>query len=348
MIEGIRLRSPKALYGVPALLVLLAGCGSDASVTRDGPSWRIVAESLPGGLFSVTGTAADDVWVVGADRGDDDGPTIAHFDGRDWEIHDSGRRTGDLFWVHAFGNGPVYAAGADGALLRYAGDAFEAVPTPAERDVWGVWGAHAGDVWAVGGDATPDRAGFVWRDRGDGFLPVDLGVDTPSPSAWYKVWGTSADDVWFCGVDGALMHYDGERFEGVDAGTTRKLSTLHGLPDGSRITAVGGDFSATLVSSVAGQPWEDVTPEGPPLQTIGVFHRDEAAYSVGIQTTVLRLDGESWSEESTGLDLFQDFHAVWIDPTGEVWATGGQLIAPPYTSGALIHKGRAAPPALEF
>ncbi|HEY6727832.1 MAG TPA: hypothetical protein VI197_27555 [Polyangiaceae bacterium] len=328
------------------LLSLLPGCSPPAESDTE-PRWRIVAEALPGALFSVTGTAKDDVWVVGADRGDDAGPSIAHFDGSDWETHASGLDAGDLFWVHAFEDGPVYAAGTNGALLRYDGGAFEKVPTPAERDVWGVWGPNPGDLWAVGGDANAGT-GFVWRDRGDGFEPVDVGEDAPSPSAWYKVWGTASDDVWFCGVSGALMHYDGDSFEAVDAGTTRTLLTLHGRPDASRITAVGGQFSATLVSSVAGKAWRDVTPEEPTLQTFGVFHRGEAAYSVGMQTTVLRLDGDAWSEEPTGLDLYQDFHAVWIAPNDDVWATGGQIIAPPFTSGTLIHKGRTAPPAIEF
>jgi len=329
-------------------LVLLSGCGGDdAGEEPDEARWRVVSEGLPGALFSVTGTAVDDVWVAGADRRDGAGPSIAHFDGSEWEVHASGLDSGDLFWVHTFEDGPVYIAGTGGVLLRYEGDTFDAVPTPDERDVWGVWGASPSDVWAVGGDPN-QGTGFVWRDQGDGFEEVVLGDAVPTPSAWYKVWGTGRDDVWFCGVNGALMHYDGESFEGVDAGTTRTLLTLHGLPDGSRITAVGGQFSATLVNSVDGEAWEDVTPEGPPFQTFGVFHRDRAAYSVGIQTTVLRLDGDSWSEERTGLDLFQDFHAVWIDPTGDVWAAGGQIIAPPFTSGALLHKGHTAPPALEF
>ncbi|HEX6275022.1 MAG TPA: hypothetical protein VFZ53_18395, partial [Polyangiaceae bacterium] len=136
------------------LLLLLPGCGGDDADTDAEPRWSVVAEALPGALFSVTGTADDDVWVVGADRGDDAGPSIAHFDGSNWEIHDSGLRAGDLFWVHAFEDGPVYTAGTNGALLRYDGDAFETVPTPAERDVWGVWGADPNDVWAVGGDAN--------------------------------------------------------------------------------------------------------------------------------------------------------------------------------------------------
>lgn len=333
--------------GAALLLLVLTSCGDPAAAADSQLRWRVVAEALPGALFSVTGRATDDVWVVGADRGDGDGPSIAHFNGSGWEIHDSGVRASDLFWVHAFEDGPVYTAGTDGVLLRYTGDTFEALPTPAERDVWGVWGSDPRDVWAVGGSPN-EGTGFVWRDRGDGFEPVDLGNDAPMPSAWYKVWGTGPDDVWFCGVGGALMHYDGKSFQRVDAATTRTLLTIHGLPDASRITAVGGQFGATLVSSNAGGTWQDVTPEDPPLQTFGVFHREAAAYSVGMQTTVLRLDGESWSVEPTGLDLFQDFHAVWIDPSGEVWAVGGQVIAPPFTSGALIHKGRAAPPAFEF
>jgi hypothetical protein len=332
-------------------LSTLVGCGGDDTGENEpAPRWRSLTEDLPGALFSVTGTAEDDVWVVGADRGNDDGPTIAHFDGSDWEVHASGVESGDLFWVHAFEDGPVYAAGRGGLLLRYAGGSFETLTTPSDQDVWGVWGATADEVWAVGGDPNVGT-GFIWRDRGEGFEAVTLDDELPTPSAWYKVWGASDDNVWFCGVGGALLHYDGTSFESVDSGTTRPLLTIHGLPDGSRMTAVGGQFTATLVSSVAGDAWQDVTPQSggaPPLQTFGVYHKGDEAYSVGMQSTVLHFDGNEWSEEPTGLDLFRDFHAVWIDPTAEVWAVGGQITAPPFTSGTLIHKGLAAPPKLEL
>lgn len=327
-----------------AFVVSLAAssCSDDRDRADEHAVWHVLAEEQPGALFSVTGTAADDVWVVGADRGDEAGPTILHFDGQAWELHDTGVPFADLVWVHAFEAGPVYVGGTGGLVMRYDGGSFDRLETPSEQDVWGIWGAVPDDVWVVGGDPNVGM-GFIWRDRGEGLEAVDLPAEVPSPSAWYKVWGTGREDVWFCGVDGALLHYDGEEFSEVDAATRRPLLTIHGRSDGSLITAVGGQYSATLVASTDGSPWRDVTPKGATLQMFGVNHRGREAYAVGMQTTVLRHDGSEWVVEPTGLELVEDFHSVWIDPDLGVWAVGGQIVSPPFTRGALIYRG-ANPP----
>ena len=325
---------------------LLWGCSDEKPRVPQQNPWHSVSEGLPGALFSVDGSSAEHVWVVGADRGDGEGPTIVEYDG-DWHAHASGLESGDLYWVHVFADDVVYTVGTGGTILSYTGDQFELEETPTNQDVWGLWGKTSSDIWAVGGDPNTG-VGFVWRDQGEGFSVVELDSNLPRPSAWYKVWGPADDDVWFCGVDGALMHYDGQGFEAVDAATSRALLTIHGREDGSLVTAVGGQFSATLVASKDGGDFEDVTPEGPPLQTFGVFHRDAEAFAVGMQGTVLHHDGTSWAEEVTGLDIFEDLHAVWIDPDAGVWAVGGQLISPPFEQGALIYKGERAPPPIEL
>jgi hypothetical protein len=65
--------------------LVTAACSSGGKSAESGPKWRVLAEDQPGALFSVAGTEADDVWVVGTERGDDEGPTILHFDGEQWE-----------------------------------------------------------------------------------------------------------------------------------------------------------------------------------------------------------------------------------------------------------------------
>lgn len=325
------------------VVVCAAGCGKDA---EPGPAWQVVARELDGALFSVAGSAEDDVWIAGANQGA--GPALMHWDGERWTQPETGLDIGDLFWVHAFEDGTVYAAGTDGHILRGKGDDFEIMPTPDDmQEVWGLWGASPDDMWAVGGLASGGR-GFVWRFDGDTWTAVDLDAALPHPPAWFKAWGTAADDVWFCGMDGALMHWDGSTFEALDAGTTRTLLTVNGRADGSLVTAVGGQFTATLVASEDGGPWHDVTPPGdPPLQTFGVFHRDDEAYAVGMLTLVLHHDGSAWSAQDVGdLPVFEDLHGVWIDPAGGVWAAGGQITTPPFTSGTLIYKGPSPPAAL--
>lgn len=333
-----------------ALLACVAACSDapDANEAR----WHVVAEDLPGALFSIAGTAEDDVWVAGADRGDGQGPTLAHYDGTSWTFPDTGLEAGDLLWLHVPGDGQIFAVGSEGTILRSDDDGhtFTKLETPDRRVVWGVWGSSNDDVWAVGGDASMASFGFLWQLSGAAFeervLPARL---LPAPNSWYKVWGTGADDVWLCGTDGAMVHWDGSDFEGVDSGTDRPLLTVHGASDGSLVTAVGGQFSATLVESSEQGEFEDVTPEGPPLQMFGVFHRAGSAYAVGQESTVLERSNEGWTELDTeALDVVADLHGTWIDPTGGLWAAGGQILSPPYDDGVLLFRGVDAPPQLDL
>jgi hypothetical protein len=334
-----------------AAVAAACGCAGDdegGGSSAEASHWHALAQDLDGALFSVAGTAANDVWVAGADRGDGRGPTALHWDGASWESMDVGMEEGDLLWVHVFDSDDVYFAGSHGAVLHWDGSGFEAMETPGELFVWGVWGSSPDDLWAVGGE-TAGSTGFIWRNQGDGWQEVELPDGFPRPGAWFKAWGTAADDVWFCGMDGALVHYDGSDFEEVDAATNRTLLTIHGRPDGSLVTAVGGQFSATLVASREGADWEDVTPDGDaPLQTFGVYHRDDVAYAVGMQTLVLRAEGEGpWQDVDHQLDVYGDLHGVWIDPDGGVWAAGGLVVSPPYLLGTLMYRGDDPPPRFE-
>jgi hypothetical protein len=350
---GLRARNASIVLGV-----CLAACGPDG---RDpGPSepepeaepepapaspWHILAEDLTGALFSVNGTASDDVWIAGSHRSDGRGPILGHWDGRRWSTFDTGLEAVDLFWVNMV-EGEVFSVGSEGTVLRDSATGFELMPTPGANTLWGVWGARADDVWAVGGEPS-GGTGVVWRYQGNQWEAVDWttqGEDLPTPSAWYKVWGSARDDVWFCGTEGALMHWDGNGFTAVDSATSRTLLTVHGRADGSLVTAVGGQFTATLVASEEGGDFRDVTPEEAPWQMLGVFHTNRVAYAVGLESFVLRKDrDEPWQLEDTELLLFQSLHGVYIDPDGGVWAAGGQVQTEPYDLGQLVYRG-ASPP----
>ena len=328
-----------------AVIVLISACSDEPPEAP--AAWRIVAEELPGALFSVSGSSADNVWIVGTDQGDGKGPTVLRWDGKAWSKPATGLSKGDLFWVHVLDDRTAFTAGTGGVIVRWVDGKPTKLKTPNDGLVWGIWAADATHAYAVGGDASATASeAFVWRLDGDTFTPVAFDPKLKSPSAWFKAFGRSMSDVWICGTNGALRHFDGSTWTELDAGTKRTLLTIHGRADGSLITAVGGQFSATLVASTDGKTFTDVTPQGdPPLQLMGVHHRADVGWAVGMEATVLRHDGAAWQTETVGVEVYEALHGVWSGPGGDVFAVGGQVFAPPFGRGVLLHKGKAKLPS---
>ncbi|WP_224245320.1 DUF6851 domain-containing protein [Hyalangium gracile] len=119
---------------VALLGVLLSGCDEEKPPEPTPASWSALAQGRPAALLSITGRSRSDVWAVGADKGS--GPEVLHYDGIEWRKLETGHR-GDLWWVHAFEQGPVLMAGGNvlsgglsgGALLQL-GPEVPAVPAP--------------------------------------------------------------------------------------------------------------------------------------------------------------------------------------------------------------------------
>lgn len=314
---------------VVASMALLVACGGD--------EWQVVQQELDGALLSVWGTAADDVWVVGADPGD--GPLVLHYDGARWERRDTGH-TGTLWWVFGFAGGPVYMGGEGGAILRYQDGAFTEMTTPGTQTVFGIWGPSPDDVWAVGGDSTATSGGFAWRLQGGGDEWVEeptLPADVPTSAAVWKVHGVSADDIWLVGSQGVSLHWDGLALSRGSTGVGTSLFTVSG--NGERYAAVGGLGNGVIVEYEDGA-WHDVTVDlaMPGLSGV-VLGEGDVGFAVGQYGSVFARNGDGWHVEETELRIDRNLHAVWLDPDGGVWAAGGQTNAFPLTDGVLIHRG---------
>ncbi len=325
---------PRRLLLIGALFFF--GCPTPAPPA--GPEWSVVFRDLSGALVSVWGSSATDVWAVGGDPGDGSGPMVLHFDGAGWTRYRTGT-TGDLWWVFGFAGGPVFTGGTNGTILRWDAATFTpvAMTTPGTNTVFGIWGASPNDVWAVGG-AGPD-SGFAWRFDGVSWtaaagLPADLGTR----ASLFKVWGLGADDVWLVGTGGVTLHWDGLAIAEPASPTTRTLFTVQGS---SGLFAAVGGYGTGVVLENDGAGWQDVTPPFAP-QLNGVALSGTLGYAAGINGAIYRRAGGAWEPEPTQLDVFEDFHAVWLDPDGGVWAAGGQLVLP-LIRGMLVHRGTAVP-----
>lgn len=318
-------------------VALCAGCGESSA---DGQRWTLVFEGLDAALISVSGTSHSDVWAVGSNTGDGAGALVLHYDGQRWSRERTGVDT-DLWWVHAQSEDRVWMSGADGAIVRYDGERFERMDTPGSATAFGIWGATDDDVWAVGGE--PEIApGFVWHYDGSAWSDLThmLPEAAQGPSL-FKVWGRHGADVWFVGMDGLALHWDGSGFEQVDAGTSRQLFTVHGAAEGETMVAVGGFGDAVIVEH-DGTRWHNITPDPAPQQLFGVHMLSaDHGFAVGWEGSVLERSGSAWKLLDIGVEPFDPFHAVWVDPEGGVWAVGGELESAVPSNGMLLHRGEA-------
>jgi hypothetical protein len=326
--------------------------------------WQIAGSALPSALLSVSARSAADVFAVGADKGK--GPLVVHFDGRAWQTLATGFR-GDLWWVHAFPNGPVFAAGQGGMILRYDDKGFARIATPAfaRQTIYGLWGLSPSDFYVVGGAAGRD--GFVWHFDGERFTPVELPLGLPRTAkgelpGLFKVWG-KGDDVWVVGGAGTILHRNGmEPFALLPSGTAETLFTVHGA--GKRVYFVGGGAQGVLLESVDGNAPKVITPVGAPLLQ-GVFaSATSGTWAVGERGQVYTASGndataatsaqgaqgaqgplaspEPFVLSDTRLDgtfTAQSLHATTVTPEGEVWAVGGNVLSPGLDQGVIVHAG---------
>lgn len=323
----------------PLVLLCLVACGS----SQPAQTWQVVARHLPSAVISVWGTSASDVYLVGGDPGDGHGPIARHFDGTSWARLDTGQ-VGNLWWVFGFSGGAVYMGGDGGMILRYQNGGFTRMTTPSDvGTVFGIWGATPDDVWAVGGNSGGESGAFAWRLQGDHWVaaagfPADLAMG----DAIWKIYGRTASDAWMVGTNGKVVRWDGTSLTESKVGG-ESLFTVHADPEG--FAAVGGGFGGGIILENTGSGWHDVSPAGAP-GFIGVCLSAQGDYAVGQEGAVYKREGAAWDKTNLGVAIDEQLHSVWLDPSGGVWAVGGQVLTLPLSNGIVLHLGSKIPEGL--
>lgn len=335
----------RGVWGALVLGSFGVGCNGDDDFPRPDPketqAWSWVERSDAAALLSVHGTASDDVWFSGADDGT--GPLVLHWDGSEWERHETGTRS-DLWWVHAVDDGPVFFGGSDATVLRFEDGAFERLTTPGlgKHTVFGIWASAADDVYAVG--ARAGRNGFIWHYDGERFVDVALPDGLPEDEyrdqpGLLKVWGASPSDVWIVGGNGVVLNGNAEQgFSLVQSGGEETLFTVHCTED--KMAIVGGTSEGTLLATEGGG-LVDRTPERAPLLQGVSVAEDGTVWAVGQGGAIYRSRGDEFEAVDPGLDFVaaESLHAVWVDETGGVWAAGGDVLTPELDQGLALHLG---------
>ena len=363
----MRTGTPLAWIALHALLTTLLACDVPVVATPDGYSggggaedgssagaedaadepdavsaqrgWTTVFSDLPEAALAAWGTAADDLWVVGADQGN--GPLLRQWDGSTWRDHTTGT-SGDLWWASTPDDATVVFVGEAGTILRYerATETFTLLEQKTTSTLYGVWGTGEGNLYAVGGDPLGAGGPVVLHIEGDLVEEVtDLPATLPAGATLFKVWGSAADDVWAVGTEGAMLHFDGDAWAATPFDDGPWFITLdgHGPDD---LVVVGGKGQGLIMERRDGGDWTDVSPEAYGGFN-GVFVTEDAAVVVGEFGAALeRGPGGAWSDLPTA-PVYAAWHATRIDEAGNTWLVGGDLID--QDEGAVLCYGTSCP-----
>ncbi|MFN0197604.1 MAG: hypothetical protein ACKVT0_12745 [Planctomycetaceae bacterium] len=342
MAHGMRFGNSIIASCVVGVLAAVVGCSPGTGGPQES-TWQLVMSELPSGVLSVSGTSADDVYVVGTDAEDGSGSLLLNYDGSAWRRINTGT-TGNLWWISAVPiDGDFYLTGENGLILRFDPEAqtFEQFETPGDQTIFGIWGFSQNDIWAVGGLLSDQQfGGTIWHYDGNAWSVVDLSEQFPEGYATvFKIWGRSPNELYAVGAAGLVLQYDGTTWTLVDDGTERNATLFSVYGNADSVVAVGGFNSAVIIEQQASGAFADVaTPDIIQMNGISVTAEGRAV-AVGRELNAAFRTENGWEVQDTGFSVDFDFHAAWIDPDGGVWAVGGVLIADPINRGVIAYYG---------
>ncbi len=311
----------------------------------NGQRWTQVPLKTTAHLNDITATAGtDDVWSVG------DSGTVVQWSGTEAVVRPL-NSAGQLFAVRGVSKQLAFAAGQDGAALRWDGMQWVQTGPPAPfttfrgiialdaGNVWigqqngfiqrwlaqpdtvelsnssgnlmHLWGSSQNNLWAVG------EKGFVLTRRGPVEVPWKF-ITAPNTANLYRIWGTGGADLWAVGEAGSIHHIDGmqERISSEVSGSTDDLFGVSGSSS-SDVWAVG-DNGALLHRDGTG--WTSLR-QGTtrPIRALWAASSTDA-WAVGSAGLILHWDGSAWNEVAS--NTAEDLRAISGSAANDIWAVG--------------------------
>ncbi len=142
-------------------------------------------------------------------------------------------------------------------LVHYDGENWEDYDY-FEAEFWGMFGLDSSEIWAVGNNLCyPCNYALVAHYNGAEWKTVYVGENVPSLSA---VWASAPNDVFAVGGKGTILHYNGNSWNIMEAGTKRNLYDIWGFgPDDvyacGGYTGAIGDTSKPILLHYDGNNW---------------------------------------------------------------------------------------------
>jgi hypothetical protein len=225
----------------------------------------------------------------------------------------------------------VWLVGEQGAALHWDGAQLTTTTTPTTDTLYGVWGAAANDVWAVGGQPGGVSATVLHWD-GSAWSKVDPGLTFTG--AYFKVWGASANCVYLVGESATIARFDGMKWSPMQSGAPANQTLLTVTGRACDDAWVVGGFGDGIALHYDGASWSppdglDVS-QSSGLAGVAVDAAGDVVMVGSAGAKFRRPAGGAWADDSRQ-PPGDDFHGAWIDAPDDAWAVGGNYIAPPPT-----------------
>jgi hypothetical protein len=310
-------RSMDCVWGT-ALNNVWAG-NSDGEIHHwEGATWSH-RHTVPDYVTDIHGTAANDVWAVGAFYTGSSGGTITHYDGSTWSPAGHMVNPPPFQGVAAAGGMEVYVIGSSSTVFSWNGRDWNLVNDEwvTDNHLQTMWGASENDFWSIASNGSAihyDGAGWTEEYAGS---EIHLNA----------MWGSASNNIYAVGGRGTIVRYNGTSWSEVTHGLgTTYLRQIWG--SGPNDIWVGTDrgqmwhFDGRLWSVV------DVWPPeyGYASSLWGVASDD--FYAVN-GWGVMHYDGTSWN--AVGLGGYKTAHVHGVSSNEVYFLTGPEAI--PITSG---------------
>jgi hypothetical protein len=196
----------------------------DSLMLWDGDRWTGLASPGAGNqLVSIAAATSNRVWVVTRDASGFDN-FVWEWNGSTFQFrHQSSMDRFNSIWCDDAGE-TVFVATDYGHVYKGPASPWEWMEAdPQHRDLLGVWGNSAHDVFAVGAD------GVIVHYDGSAWTSMSSGVSDTL---------RAIDNTIAVGSDGAVTRFDGSSWRAEDAGVALDLNAVCYIDD-SEIWAVG-------------------------------------------------------------------------------------------------------------
>ncbi|MHB2150610.1 glucosyl transferase [Calditrichota bacterium LG25] len=120
--------------------------------------------------------------------------------------------------------GEIYTANDKYNAAHWDGEKWELKKVPYVDEKGYVWITPLFSVFAFSSDDIWFEGGIHWN--GNKFISIKK--DISFPSHVNKIWGTSSSDLYVVGNSGLIAHYDGQKWQRIESGTTAHFKDIYG------------------------------------------------------------------------------------------------------------------------